>query len=44
VIFKTGKPLGKNVPVEDLRREFDAMLLTGGAESPARTSSAGTRA
>ena len=34
VIFAPGSHVGKNVPVEDLRREFDALLLTGGAESP----------
>src|SRR5208283_59366 len=34
VVFQTGSHVGKNVPVEDLRREFDALLLTGGAESP----------
>ncbi len=34
VVFKTGSHVGKNVPVEDLNREFDALLLTGGAESP----------
>ena len=34
VVFQTGAHVGKNVPVEDLRREFDALLLTGGAESP----------
>ena len=34
VIFATGAHVGRNVPVEDLRREFDALLLTGGAESP----------
>jgi glutamate synthase (NADPH/NADH) small chain len=34
VVFKTGAHVGKNVPVEDLRREFDALLLAGGAESP----------
>jgi glutamate synthase (NADPH/NADH) small chain len=34
VVFRTGAHVGKNVPVEDLRREFDAILLTGGAESP----------
>ena len=34
VIFQTGAHVGKNVPVEDLRRDFDALLLTGGAESP----------
>ena len=26
--------VGGNVPAEDLRKEFDAVLLTGGAESP----------
>ncbi len=34
VVFQTGAHVGKNVPVEDLRREFEALLLTGGAESP----------
>ena len=34
VVFQTGAHVGRNVPVEDLRREFDALLLTGGAESP----------
>ena len=34
VVFRTGAHVGKNLPVEDLRREFDAILLTGGAESP----------
>jgi glutamate synthase (NADPH/NADH) small chain len=34
VVFQTGAHVGKNLPVEDLRREFDALLLTGGAESP----------
>ncbi len=34
VVFQTGAHVGKNVPVEDLSREFDALLLTGGAESP----------
>ena len=34
VVFQTGAHVGKNVPVEDLRRGFDALLLTGGAESP----------
>jgi glutamate synthase (NADPH/NADH) small chain len=34
VVFRTGAHVGKNVPVEDLRCEFDAILLTGGAESP----------
>ncbi len=34
VVFQTNAHVGKNVPVEDLRREFDALLLTGGAESP----------
>ena len=34
VIFQTGAHVGKNVPVEDLRRDFHALLLTGGAEQP----------
>lgn len=34
VVFRTGAHVGKSVPVEDMRREFDAILLTGGAESP----------
>jgi glutamate synthase (NADPH/NADH) small chain len=34
VVFKTGAYVGKNVPVEDLRCQFDALLLAGGAESP----------
>ncbi len=34
VQFVTNAHVGKNVPVEDLQREFDAMLLAGGAEHP----------
>jgi glutamate synthase (NADPH/NADH) small chain len=34
VVFQTGAHIGKNVRVEDLRRDFDALLLAGGAESP----------
>jgi glutamate synthase (NADPH/NADH) small chain len=34
VEFVTGAHVGHNVPVEDLRRDFDALLLAGGAESP----------
>ena len=34
VIFRTRKHVGRNLPVEDLRREFDALLLAGGAETP----------
>ena len=34
-IFRPDAHVGKNVPVEDLRREFDALLLAGGAESRA---------
>ena len=33
VIFKTRKHVGQDLPVEDLRREFDAILLAGGAET-----------
>jgi glutamate synthase (NADPH/NADH) small chain len=32
VRFQTGAHVGGNVPVEDLRKEYDAILLTGGAE------------
>ena len=34
VKFVTGAEVGKNVAVEELRSEFDAMVLAGGAESP----------
>ncbi len=34
VVFKTGTHVGQNLAVEDLRADFDAVLLSGGAESP----------
>jgi glutamate synthase (NADPH/NADH) small chain len=34
VKFEINAHVGGNVPVEDLRREFDAILLAGGAEQP----------
>jgi glutamate synthase (NADPH/NADH) small chain len=34
VAFQTRTHVGRDVPVEDLRREFDAILLSGGAEHP----------
>ena len=34
VKFVTGAEVGKNVPVEDLLGEFDAIVLAGGAEHP----------
>jgi glutamate synthase (NADPH) small chain len=34
VKFVTGAEVGKNVSVEDLRRDFDALVLAGGAEQP----------
>jgi glutamate synthase (NADPH/NADH) small chain len=34
VSFVTGTEVGKNVSVEDLRRDFDAIVLAGGAEHP----------
>jgi len=34
VIFKTNAHVGGNVPAADLRKEFDAILLSGGAENP----------
>jgi glutamate synthase (NADPH/NADH) small chain len=34
VEFQTNAHVGANVPVEDLVKEFDALLLAGGAEQP----------
>src|SRR5262249_11352945 len=34
VKFVTNSHVGHSVPVEDLQREFDAILLAGGAEAP----------
>jgi glutamate synthase (NADPH/NADH) small chain len=34
VRFRTGSHVGVNVPVEELRREYQAILLAGGAEHP----------
>jgi glutamate synthase (NADPH) small chain len=34
VRFVTHAHVGKNVPVEDLRRDFDAIVLAGGSEQP----------
>ena len=34
VLFETRAHVGRNVPAGDLRKEFDAILLAGGAESP----------
>lgn len=34
VRFETRAHVGVNVPVEDLRRDYDALLLAGGAEHP----------
>ena len=34
VRFETRAHIGGNVPAEDLRKEFDAILLCGGAENP----------
>ena len=34
VKFVTNAHVGHSVPVDDLRREFDAILLAGGAEAP----------
>ncbi|MGE5327590.1 MAG: glutamate synthase subunit beta [Deltaproteobacteria bacterium] len=34
VKFQVNAQVGQSVPVEDLRKEFDALLLAGGAESP----------
>ena len=34
IAFQTNAHVGKSVPVEDLRKEFDVILLAGGAEHP----------
>jgi glutamate synthase (NADPH/NADH) small chain len=34
IVFRTNAHVGHNVPVEDLRKQFDAIVLTGGAEHP----------
>ncbi len=34
IAFQTSAHVGKNVPVEDLRKDFDVILLAGGAEHP----------
>jgi glutamate synthase (NADPH/NADH) small chain len=34
VKFVTNAEVGKKIPVEDLRREFDAIVLAGGSEHP----------
>jgi glutamate synthase (NADPH/NADH) small chain len=34
VVFVTNAHVGRNVPIEDLRRDFDVVLLAGGAEQP----------
>ncbi len=34
VRFETGAHIGGNVPAKDLQKEFDAILLCGGAEAP----------
>ena len=34
VIFQTRAHVGGNVPAQDLRKDFDAVLLSGGAEAP----------
>ncbi len=34
IVFQANAHVGKNVPVEDLSKEFDAILLAGGAEQP----------
>jgi glutamate synthase (NADPH/NADH) small chain len=34
VTFQTNAHVGGSVPVEDLRKDFDAILLAGGAEQP----------
>jgi glutamate synthase (NADPH/NADH) small chain len=41
VKFRPNSTVGGNVPVEDLRREFDAILLAGGAEQARNLNVAG---
>jgi glutamate synthase (NADPH/NADH) small chain len=36
VVFRPGVNVGVDIPAADLRREFDAVLLAGGAGAPAR--------
>ena len=44
VMFRTNANVGVNVSVEELRREFDAILLAGGATAAARSSGSRPRA
>ena len=34
VVFRTGANIGVDVPVDELRGEFDAVVLAGGATAP----------
>jgi len=34
VVFRTDAHVGQSMPAKDLQKEFDALLLTGGAENP----------
>jgi glutamate synthase (NADPH) small chain len=34
VIFRTSAHIGENIPAADLRQDFEAIVLTGGAEHP----------
>jgi len=34
VVFRTNAHVGQSMPAKDLQKEFDALLLTGGAENP----------
>jgi glutamate synthase (NADPH/NADH) small chain len=34
VVFQTRAHIGRDIPIEELRRDFDAILLAGGAEHP----------
>jgi len=34
VVFRTNAHVGRDIPAADLRKEFDAIVLTGGAENP----------
>ena len=43
-MFRAGVNVGVDIPAADLRREFDAIVLCGGAGAAARPAGAGTRA
>ena len=44
VRFRTNANIGGNVPADELRREFDAIVLAGGVHDPARSADSRTSA